>query len=195
MLSLILLAAIGLVGQRTYTLWQEGPWDLPGPAKAKVSDGDEGPKKEPPRPQPVSTKNIVERNLFHPERGVGATTAAEANSLATQRIRSMVLLGTAIFGASRYAILRQPSDGRPPSPGAPQSHLRLKIGDTVEGFRLAEIHERKVIFTKGAAKVEVALDFFRKTEPTKPVPPAPARPGVAPNVPRRERLPAPPAAR
>lgn len=122
----------------------------------------------------------------------------EASSAAVQRIRSMVLLGTAIFGASRYAILQQPSDGRSPMPGTPagqQSPLRLKLGDTVEGFKLSEIHEKKVVFTKGALRVDVALDFFRKIEPTKPVPAAPARPGVAPNVPRRERLPAPPAAR
>lgn len=73
--------------------------------------------------------------------------------------------------------------------------MRLKLGDTVEGFKLSEIHDKKVVFTKGSSKVEVALDYFRKIEPTKPVPAAPARPGVAPNVPRRERLPVPPAAR
>lgn len=193
-----MLLATGVVGQRTYELWHEGPWDLPSAGKAKVADGDEGPKKEPARTQLVSTRNIVEKNLFDPERGAGRAQEAEASSAAMQRMRSMILLGTAILGSSRYAILQQPSDARPPAPGTPagqQPPLRLKLGDTVEGFKLSEIHDKKVVFTKGSSKVEVALDYFRKVEPTKPVPAPPARPGVAPNVPRRERLPAPPAAR
>ncbi|MBI1992976.1 MAG: hypothetical protein HYS67_00870 [Deltaproteobacteria bacterium] len=172
---------------------------MPSLDRAKASNkGDQEPKKEPPRQQLVSTKNIVERNLFDPERGVGRAREADASSAATQRVRSMILLGTAILGTSRYAILQQPSDSRSPAPGAPsaqQVQLRLKVGDTVEGFKLSEIHEKKVIFTKGASKVEVALDFFRKTEPTKAVPAPPARPGIAPNVPRRGSLPPPPAAR
>ncbi len=193
-----MLAAIALAGQRTYEVWQEGPWDLPSPARPKATDGGEGPKKEAARTQLVSTKNIVEKNLFDPERGAGRAQEVEASSVAMQRMRSMILLGTAILGSSRYAILQQPLDARPPAPGAPgvqQSQLRLKLGDMVEGFRLSEIHEKRVVFTKGASRVEVALDFFRKIEPTKPVPVAPARPGVVPNVPRRERLPVPPAAR
>ena len=119
--------------------------------------------------------------------------------MATQRIRSMILLGTAILGASRYAIIQQPADPRPAAaggaPAAQQSPLRLKLGDTVEGFKLSEIQDKKVTFTKGSSKVEVVLDFFRKAEPTKQAPAGPSRPGVAPAVPRRGSLPPPPAAR
>ena len=193
------MVAIAFVGARTYALWQEGPWDLPKAAKAKESPVDEESKKEPPRTQLVSTKNIIDKNLFDPERGAGRTQEAEASAIAMQRIRSMVLLGTAILGSSRYAILQGPSESRPSVPGAPtgqQSHLRLKLGDTVEGFKLSEINEKKVVFTKGASKVEVALDFFRKVDPSKQSPTGtmPAGPGVAPNIPRRQNLPAPPVA-
>ena len=190
--------ATAFVGVRTYALWKAGPWDLPQPAKGREPSGVEEPKKEPQKMQLASTKNIVEKNLFDPERGASRALETQASAMATQRIRSMVLLGTAIFGNSRYAILQGPSDGRPAAAGSQAgapNNLRLKLGDTVEGFKLSEIHEKKVIFTKGASKVEVALDFFRKTEPTKAVPAAPARPGIAPDVPRRERLPAPPAAK
>lgn len=150
--------------------------------------------------QVASTKNIIEKNLFDPERGAGRAEQAEASSIAMQRIRSMVLLGTAILGSSRYAILQEPSDSRSAAQrtqtGQP-GNLRLKLGDTVEGFKLSEIHDKRVIFTKGASKVEVALDFFRKVEQTKPSPPSPtpARPGAAPSLPRRESLPPPPVAR
>ncbi|MBI3001707.1 MAG: hypothetical protein HYY46_25110 [Deltaproteobacteria bacterium] len=171
---------------------------MPRAVERKKSAVQEEEKSAPQRQQIASTKNIVERNLFDPERGAGMRGQAEADSMATQRIRSMILLGTAILGSSRYAILQGPSDGRPAVPGSKAgapNNLRLKLGDAVEGFKLSEIHEKKVVFTKGASKVEVALDFFRKIEPTKPVPAAPARPGVAPNVPRRERVPPPPAAR
>lgn len=179
---------------RTYGLWKEGPWDLPKAVKGRETSVIAEPKKDPPRQQVASTKNIIEKNLFDPERGAGRAEQAEASSVAMQRIRSMILLGTAILGSSRYAILQEPSDSRSAAQrtqtGQP-GNLRLKLGDTVEGFKLSEIHEKKVIFTKGSSKVEVALDFFRKVEQAKPGP-VPARPGVAPGVPRRQNLPAPP---
>ena len=191
--------ATAFVGMRTYALWQEGPWDLPKEAKTKELPVGEGSKKEPPRLQLASTKNIIEKNLFDPERGAGRTQEAEASTVAMQRIRSMVLLGTAILGSSRYAILQQPSDPRS-SPSGPstgqQGSLRFKLGDAVEGFKLSEIHDKKVVFTKGASRVEVSLDFFRKVDPSRqsPAGTVPAKPGVAPRVPRPQggEIPAPP---
>jgi len=193
----LLLAAIVFVGARTYNLWQKGPWELPQPAKGRETSIVAEPKKDPPKQQLASTKNIIEKNLFDPERGASRAEQAEASSVAMQRVGSMVLLGTAILGSSSYAILQGPSDPRPSPPGAKggaATSLRLKLGDLVEGFKLSEIHEKKVIFTKGSSKVEVALDFFRKVEQTKQGPPAPIppRPGVAPSIPRRQNLPAPP---
>lgn len=78
----------------------------------------------------------------------------------------MVLLGTAILGNNRFAILQ---DGRVSSaaPGTPiqsVTPIRVKLGDTVEGFRLSEISEKRVVFAKGTATVEVPLDYFRKID-------------------------------
>lgn len=166
-------------------------------------------KVEPSPVQVVSTETIVTRNLFDPERGAARVGNGDSSSLALQRIRNMVLMGTALLGKERYAILQEPTDPRvlglkPQDRKLEQ--LRLKVGDTVAGFRLDEINDQKVVFTKGAARVEVALDYFRKIEtPQQPTPPAsrvgPTRqrvpgqlaPRVVPNIPRRERLPAPPA--
>ncbi len=152
----------------------------------------------------VNTDVIVSKNLFDPERGAGATREAEANSLAFQRIRGMILLGTAIIGNNRFAVLQDPGNvgGAPPVPGQTATTTRVKLGDTVEGFRLSEVAERRVVFTKGASRVEVALDYFRKPEEpvqAAPVPrqvgtptPRPVVPRAIPQVPRRGRLPIPP---
>jgi hypothetical protein len=125
-------------------------------------------------------------------------------ALAAQRLRSSLsLVGTAILGASRYAIMQQ--QGQPPV------NLRLKVGDTFEGFRLSEIREKSVVFTRGPARVELALDFSRRPEgakpglsaPPRPQPPAPRAPAAqtparpdnataaerAPRVPRQLQLP------
>lgn len=177
------------VGMRIYDLWREGPPELPKEKRAKVSAVVEEVKKGLETPQIVSTKSIIEKNLFDPERGATKTKEAEASSIAIQRIRSMVLLGTAILGNDRYAILQQPADSRP---AAQKTHtgqpglLRLKLGDTVEGFKLSEIQEKKVVFTKGASRVEVLLDFSRKVEDGKPSVPSPTapRPAVTPRIPR-----------
>jgi len=146
---------------------------------------------------------IVSRNLFDPERGAGATRDAEEGSRAAQRVRNMILVGTVIIGADRTAILHDgtsPNTG-PPPPAPPTTAMRLKLGDNVEGYRLAEIADKKVVFTKDAARIELVLDYFRKIEVPAPrptpsgqlVPPGVRAPGprVMPSLPRRGRIPVP----
>ena len=195
---------ICLVAWKTYASWQEGPWDLPAPVKSAPPATAADKQLASTTKVTTSTESIVNRNLFDPERGAGATREAEETSRAFQRLRSMVLIGTVVIGSNRMAILQ---DGAAPSmgpavPTQPAPTMRLKLGDNVEGYRLSEIADKKVVFTKDATRVEVVLDYFRKVEvgaPRAPVPgqmitpgssPAPA-PRVIPNLPRRGRIPAP----
>ena len=94
-------------------------------------------------------------------------------------------------------------------PGRSAGPLRYKLGDVIEGFSLSEILDKNVVFTKGASRVELALDYFRKIDaPARPpvaqrsvagaapvpgqaAPVSPLVPRVVPQLPRRERLPAP----
>jgi hypothetical protein len=197
----VLLAVIGLVGWKTFRLWKDGPWDLPGPAKGRrgvVAGETQTAAKARPA---MNTEVIISKNLFDPERGAGATREAEASSQAFQRIRSMILLGTAIIGNDRSAVLRDGANATrtPVAQGQSATAMLVKLGETVEGFRLSEITEQRVVFTKGASRVEVLLDYFRKPEivETKtPVrrqagTPRPVAPRVVPNLPRRDRLPIP----
>jgi len=155
---------------------------------------------------PVSTDVIVSKNLFDPERGAGATREAEENSRAFQRVRGMILVGTMIIGNNRVAILQEgtPAPASGQRPGAQSAVvMRLKVGDNVEGFRLTEIADKRVVFARDASRVEVLLDYFRKVEapppprPTVPnqatAPPTAARPvpRVVPNLPRRGQIPVP----
>jgi hypothetical protein len=212
LLTLLLIVAIGLVVAKTYWLWTDGPWDLPMSTKPRspitVADS-----KADAQPQPLTgTEVIISRNLFDPERGAGLTREVEANSQSFQRIKSMVLLGTAILGGNRFAILQ---DGAisPGKAGQSVVSMRIKLGDTVDGFKLSEISDKRVVFTKGTATVDVPLDYFRKTEIAQPRAPAIAQapasdaagtprvttpgktsapgqpvPRVIPALPRRERL-------
>jgi hypothetical protein len=170
LLSLLLIVAIGLVVTKTYWLWTTGPWDLPNPRKAKTPIGVED-SKAVTNPRPIiGTETIISKNIFDPERGAGLTRETEANSQAFQRIRSMVLLGTAILGNNRFAILEDGgvSSGAPGTPGQSIAPMRIKLGDTVEGFRLSEISEKRIVFARGTATVEVPLDYFRKTDIAQP---------------------------
>ncbi|HWP57293.1 MAG TPA: hypothetical protein VNL14_05360 [Candidatus Acidoferrales bacterium] len=181
---------IGLAGLRAYEVWEEGPWELPAPGKDKPAAAAESARPPAPAPVMASTKTIVERNLFDPERGQGRTKEGEIQSAAAQRIRNMALLGTAILGSSRYAILQDAPEARSApgkTPAAQPGQIRLKLGDTLEGFKLTDIQEQKVVFTRGATKVEVALDFMRKLEESKDrvKAPVPVGPRVPAMVPRR----------
>jgi hypothetical protein len=181
-LTLLLLAANIFVASRVYLLWTEGPWQLPAATEIKTPitvaslNRQEAPK-EKPDGTPISTKNIVEKNLFDPDRGQGQVRAdkeAEANAIAMQRLRSMVLVGTIILGSSRYAMLEDFATSGAPGPRPqPQSQQqgqirRVKLGDTVEGFKLSDIEDRRVVFAKGASKIEIALDYFRKVTDGRP---------------------------
>ena len=202
LLSILLLVATGLVGWRIYMVWREEPWSLPQPKTvAPAALQDEPANVVPPLPT-VTPDLIISKNLFDPERGAGATREAEFNSRSFQRIRNMVLLGTVILGESRSAIIQDPGSqvSTPNGPAASAGPMRVTLGDSVEGFRLTEIGDRRVVFTKGGSRVEVVLDYFRRDDPaparaaTPPVQRgAPAvAPRVVPNLPRRGALPAPP---
>jgi hypothetical protein len=188
LLSVLLIVAVGLVLTKTYWLWTSGPWDLPNPAKPKSSILVEGSKGVTNPPAVTGTETIISRNIFDPERGAGFTREAEANSQAFQRIRSMVLLGTAILGNNRFAILQDgaSSSGAPGVAGQSATPMRIKLGDTVEGFRLSEVSEKRVVFARGASTVEVPLDYFRKTDIAQP-----RRPVAAPPTGAAAQTPAP----
>ena len=153
---------------------------------------------------PVNTEIIVSKNLFDPERGAGATREAEESSRAFQRVRAMILIGTVIIGNNSVAILQEGSaapSGVPRAPGQSASLMRLKVGDNLDGFRLTEIADKRVVFAKDASRVEVLLDYFRKVQSAQPPrivapgqgipPPAVTTPRVVPNLPRRGQLPVP----
>ena len=162
LLTVFLLAATLAVSGRIYLLWKEEPWSLLTPVKRGVSIAVTESKPDgTPRPLP-NTDVIVSRNLFDPERGASATEEAETDSRALQRIRTFVLLGTAILGSNRYAILQ---DGGllPPGRSSP-APLRLKVGDVVEGFSLSEIRDKSVVFSKGASRIELALNYISKVD-------------------------------
>ena len=190
-----------MVGWKTYRLWNDGPWGLPASAKVRPPAA-AWQEQIAARTRPtVNTEAIVSRNLFDPERGAGATREAEASSQAFQRVRNLILLGTAIIGQDRFAVLREGASAA--SPQAPATQLpavmRLKLGESLEGFRLAEVTEQRVVFTKGPSRVEVLLDYFRKPEAAEAKAPLPRQAGkprtvaprVVPNLPRRDRLPTP----
>jgi len=195
-------AAIGLVSWNIYRSWTQGPWDLPSPTRTSPAATPATPAPPTAPRGPASTDIIVSKNLFDPERGAGATRDAEESSRSFQRVRNMILIGTVIIGDNRTAILQ---DSANPSAAGAQakapSPVRLKLGDDVEGFKLSEIGDKKVVFTRDNARVEVALDYFRKVEIAQPRPasgqasaapaaPTPA-PRVVPNLPRRARIPTP----
>jgi len=113
----------------------------------------------------------------------------------------MILLGTAIIGNSRQALLQEGGTGTavPGNAARAAGAMRVKQGDTVEGFKLAEVGDKRVIFSNGASRVELVLDYFRKVDArpatAAPAPagqirqPSPVAPRVVPALPRRQRTP------
>jgi hypothetical protein len=212
-LALLLAASVVGVGLKIYWVWQNGPWDLPAPRQPRfaVDGGDVEADADAP-PVIVGTDTIIAKNLFDPERGAGRTRETEAGTSAAKRIRNMILLGTAVLGSSRYAVVQDPETvPRQANNPAESGPRHLKLGDSIEGFRLTEVGEKSVVFANGVIRVELPIDYFRKVPvaappsrppvrqpgvPGQPVPgfvPGQTSPGTAPrvipNLPRRPRLP------
>jgi hypothetical protein len=207
LLSALLAAANIFMGERIYQLWKDRPWeDKPQANVSASAKAEEEEAKGKPAPEQFSsTQGIVAKNLFDPDRGANTDKdkqrESQAVAAAIQRMQSMVLVGTIVLGEGRYAIVEDPGESRQAGPRSqtPQKGetRRLKLGDTIEGFQLAEIGDRKIVFSKGSSRVDVAIDYFRKVESARqpatastgqPAPPAvqPSSAPVTPRVPRRE---------
>ncbi len=66
--------------------------------------------------------------------------------------KDFVLLGTFIAGSERHAIVE----------GRGGELRRLEIGDTLDGFELAEIHRQRVVFERDSSTLELVLDFAQR---------------------------------
>ncbi len=164
-INLLLAVAIGLVGLKTYAIWQQ---DDRRPLKRRdegSSANGQGSTLGPIKGQSAGTKIIVEKNLFDVKRGAGGSGKKAAVTQAAGEIEGLVLLGTVVAAGERFAIVKVP----PSSPGGRRGSRegggmrRLALGDTVWGYTLAEIQPDRVIFTKGNSEVELGLDFSRRS--------------------------------
>jgi hypothetical protein len=195
-LSFLLVFSLGFVLWKTHQFWKEGPEKLRPHAPVETVAEKES-ETTPSQQRLPNVKEIIGKNLFDPDRGaskVAEAKADEVSAVAIQRFRRMTLLGTAIFGESRYAILRDRAVARPPQKRQEgQQSFRVKLGDVFEGFRVSEIDERKIVLSQGNQRIELSLSYFGrlddKTEATRP---RPSEPGAVRPAPRRDRLPAPP---
>ncbi|MFQ5851407.1 MAG: hypothetical protein ACE5JU_12560 [Candidatus Binatia bacterium] len=181
LLSLFLLVAVALTGHKIYQLWKEGEQQLVKPSKREGSFGMPQQRQGAAKSQ-LATEFVVEKNLFDPQRATRKIENTPSPLEEIGKIKDAILLGTLVAGTDRYAVLEIPAGDGLRARGSKRLRgakrrtkaevRRLTLGDTMEGFELAEIHEQKVVFKKGTSAVEVLLDFSRKVEevkvPTKP---------------------------
>ena len=98
LLAIFLTATLVFMVVKTYLLWHDGPWDLPIPANVSPPAPASTPDVPATQPRLAATDFIISKNLFDPERGATQTKEPETNSRAMQRVRGLILLGTAILG-------------------------------------------------------------------------------------------------
>ena len=196
-LRLFLLAAIVFVGYRLVELWRE-PLTVPPARPAKPSGSGSALGKKPRlKPRPLSIVSIVKKNLFDPERGNDTGKPVEIPSVNLKTAQEFVLLGTMITPAVRQAIIRVP---RSFAGGSEQSKAtggigreggvsllrRVNLGESLGEFELAEIDSQKAVFVKGADRIELSLDFTRKSPATK-VSPKPGRKALQQRLPAKNQ--------
>jgi len=177
----ILLAAIGLVGLEVYEVWQKQAPILED-ASALQSSAAERRALLKRRASPnVSTRTIVARNLFDPDRGVKVEEPPEPEEVEEeepqQSIEGLLLLGTVIAGSDRYAIMHVPPDlgalsanqrrrravrRRQTRARTDAKVRRVRVGDSLRGYQVTDIDEQKVVLARGEAQAELRIDYTRE---------------------------------
>lgn len=170
-INALLAVAIGVVGLKVYEIWQQDDWrqlkmrDNRPPVINPTANGGNSRERVP------KTDAIVERNLFDIRRGSGGA-AKSTDSTEGTGIEGIVLLGTVVTDGEQFAIVKVPPEaavsvGRPGA-SAGVTMKRLALGDMVGGYELVEIQSEKIVFKKGAAEVELGLDFTRNNITVQP---------------------------
>lgn len=187
MLTVILLAAIGLIGLEVYEVWQnqrpliEITGDL---VPATAATGRALPEaREVPD---VGIRTIVGRDLFDPDRGAKVEEPEEPEPVEEEpepSIDGLLLLGTVIAGADRYAIMQVPPERsavptnvrrvrrrpvRQPVAQTAAEVRRVRVGDSLRGYQVKDIEEQRVVLARGESQTEVTIDYTREVAPTKP---------------------------
>jgi len=159
---------------KIYQLWDADQQELIRPklTKDKASVARLEPKQGLVEARSVDIQDIITKNLFDPKRGAGAEKV-EVPAPDSRTLEGLTLLGTLIVGTDRSAIIRLPPPKRRDARGkrlrgrknrAKGEFRRLRLGDTVNGYEIAEIHEQKVVFQKPNSTVEVVLNYSFRPE-------------------------------
>jgi type II secretory pathway component PulC len=94
---------------------------------------------------------VAEKNLFHPDRVI----PAKKDDIAIPR-PEFVLYGTLITSNVSIAYI---SDMKVPrsTPGRGQRQTGLKIGETMSGYTLKEVHHDRVVMVHGDDRIEIKV--------------------------------------
>ncbi|MEW5745807.1 MAG: hypothetical protein AB1805_10290 [Nitrospirota bacterium] len=127
----------------------------PIPAKAVVEEKKEEPaagSEQHAIPPLMEYTVIAEQNVFHPDRKIPPLKQPEKVVPKPE----FVLYGTLVTDTVSLAYL---SDKKAPrsTPGRGQRQTALKIGDSLSGYTLKEVHHQKVVMVRGEDRVEVKV--------------------------------------
>ena len=107
-------------------------------------------------------KIIIEKNLFSPDRKKWVSEPRSGKKAADKqpvmKINDLMLLGTVISGPTRYAVIR-------PKKNIPKTAFQPYMkGDYIQGYRVKEIEEKKVVLLDEAdnSKYTLYIDNDKK---------------------------------
>ena len=165
-LLLVLLAqAWGLV-----SVWRDDPLQslaVAGKKEGSLLSPPGGRQGLQPTP-PAMAPDLNQGYLFNAERSLtgGGGKSSQAQNAANVAIEKIQYSGSIITGSNPKALLSYSLGAAPADAGAgggqKQGFLRVAIGDTVNGYTVAEILPEKIVFSRDGQKITKLL--FEKTK-------------------------------
>jgi len=151
LLNITLIAAIVLLANYTVlpVFSTNIKYSLHAPKKTVADKEEKSPQSQ--TPSPLDYMIVAEQNLFHPERRI--PEKKEGKELPKPEF---VLYGTLITDEVKLAYLE---DLKAPysTPGRGKRQRPLRLGNTLSGYTLNEIHADRVVMVKGEERIEVKV--------------------------------------
>jgi hypothetical protein len=152
LLNIALIAALVLLANYTVLpLFSVNiKYTLPPPKKIVSDKEEESPQSQ--TPSPLDYMIVAEQNLFHPERRIPPEKKEEKELPKPE----FVLYGTLITDEVKLAYFE---DLKAPysTPGRGKRQRPLRLGNTLSGYTLNEIHADRVVMVRGEDRIEVRV--------------------------------------
>lgn len=158
-LNILLLAGVAVFAANIVPALIDGKVQYAAPVPKKVVENEEQKAAQTQTPSISEYTLIAEQNLFHPERRIPPPKVEEKPLPKPE----FVLYGTLITGDVNMAFIEDIKAPQSAQNKGKRQKRALRLGSSLSGYTLNEVHNDRVVMARGEDKIEVKVAGSPKT--------------------------------